>query len=143
MRLTSHTDYSLRTLMFLAVHDNRLSTVGEIAATYGISRNHLVKVVGHLTAAGYVEATRGNGGGVRLARPAAEINVGEVVRRTEADQDLVECFRPAGTCIITTGCLLRPALKAALRAFFEVLDGYTLQDLLGSRPLLEELLAVG
>lgn len=139
MRLTIHTDYALRTLIFLGVAQDRLVRVGDIATAYGISRNHLMKVANHLAAGGYLEAVRGRGGGIRLARAPAEINIGAVTRYTEGDFALVECFRPDGACRIATGCLLRSALRDALGAFFAVLDGYSLQDLLGSRPLLLEL----
>jgi Rrf2 family nitric oxide-sensitive transcriptional repressor len=143
MRLTSHTDYALRTLIYLGVSGDRLTPVGDVAAAYGISRNHLLKVANHLTAGGYVESVRGNGGGIRLARAPADINIGQVVRTTEADMNLVECFCPDGRgCRIETGCLLRSVLRTALRAFLGVLDEYSLSDLLGSKPLLEELLGL-
>jgi len=143
MRLTSHTDYALRTLIYLGVAGDRLTPVGEVADAYRISRNHLLKVANHLSAGGYIESVRGNGGGIRLARPAADINIGQVVRTTEADMNLVECFCPGGRgCRIETGCLLRSVLRTALRAFMSVLDKYSLADLLGSKPLLEELLGL-
>ena len=144
MRLTSHTDYSLRTLIYLGVFPDRLVSVGEVAEAYGISKNHLMKVANHLAAGGYVQAVRGNRGGIRLGRPPEEINIGQVVRFTESDMNLVECFCPgsSGGCRIESGCLLRAALRSALRAFLGVLDGYSLANLLQSRPLLEELLAM-
>jgi Rrf2 family nitric oxide-sensitive transcriptional repressor len=144
MRLTSYTDYSLRTLIYLGVSPDRLTPVSEVAEAYGLSKNHLMKVANHLAAGGYVEAVRGNRGGIRLARTPAEINIGAVVRHTETDMNLVECFCPgkAGGCRIESGCLLRSALRSALRAFLGVLDGYTLANLMQSRPLLEELLGV-
>ena len=141
MRLTRHTDYSLRTLIYLAVRPDHLISVGEVAEAYGLSRNHLMKVANNLAAGGYVQAVRGNRGGIRLARPPAEINIGAVVRYTEPDMNLVECFCPSGACRIESGCLLRSALRGALRAFLGVLDGYSLGHLLQSRPLLEELLS--
>jgi Rrf2 family nitric oxide-sensitive transcriptional repressor len=141
MRLTSHTDYALRTLIYLGVSAERLTPVGEIAEAYGISKNHLLKVASHLAAGGYVTAVRGSGGGIRLAQAPAEINIGQVVRYTETDMNLVECFCPgANGCRIQSGCLLRSALRGALRAFLEALDRYSLGDLMGSKPLLEELL---
>lgn len=143
MRLTTHTDYSLRTLIYLAIAGDRLTPVGEVATAYGISKNHLLKVAHTLASGGYVEAVRGTGGGIRLARPPAEINIGQVVRYTEADMNLVECFCPGESgCRIETGCLLRSALRSALRAFLGVLDRYALSDLMGSKPLLEELLGL-
>lgn len=141
MRLTIYTDYSLRTLIYLGVRGDRLTPVGEIAKAYGISKNHLLKVANHLAAGGYVEAVRGSGGGIRLARPAADINIGQVVRHTETDMTLVECFCPGENgCRIETACLLRSILRNALRAFLGVLDRYSLSDLMASKPLLEELL---
>lgn len=144
MRLTSHTDYSLRTLIYLGVSPDRLTPVGEVAEAYGLSKNHLMKVANHLATGGYVEAVRGNRGGIRLARAPADINIGAVVRHTETDMNLVECFCPSesGGCRIESGCLLRAALRSALRAFLAVLDGYSLASLLQSRPLLEELLGI-
>jgi Rrf2 family nitric oxide-sensitive transcriptional repressor len=143
MRLTIYTDYSLRTLIYLGVKADRLIPVGEIAKAYGISKNHLLKVANHLAAGGYVEAVRGSGGGIRLAREPADINIGQVVRYTETDMALVECFCPGENgCRIETACLLRSVLRNALRAFLGVLDRYTLSDLMGSKPLLEELLGL-
>jgi Rrf2 family transcriptional regulator, nitric oxide-sensitive transcriptional repressor len=145
MRLTSHTDYSLRTLIYLGVRADRLSSVGQVADAYGLSKNHLMKVANHLASGGYVVAVRGNRGGIRLARSPEDINIGQVVRHTESDMNIAECFcpGPGSGCRIESGCLLRAALRNALRAFLAVLDGYTLANLLQSRPLLEELLGVG
>jgi Rrf2 family nitric oxide-sensitive transcriptional repressor len=144
MRLTFHTDFSLRVLMYLAVHPERLATIAELAAAYGISKNHLMKVVYQLGLMGYVETVRGKHGGVRLARPAAEIVVGELVRRTEPDMALVPCFEAAdASCVITPACKLRRALHEARAAFLAVLDGYTVADLVENRTLLRELLANG
>jgi Rrf2 family transcriptional regulator, nitric oxide-sensitive transcriptional repressor len=145
MRLTRYTDYSLRTLIFLGLTPaDRLTSVGEVAVAYGLSKNHLLKVANHLAAGGYIEAVRGTGGGIRLARAPEDINIGAVVRYTETDMDLVECFCPSegSGCRIETACLLRSALRSALRAFLGVLDGYSLASLLQSRPLLEELLSL-
>ena len=141
MRLTSHTDYSLRTLIYLGVSPDQVTPIGEIAGAYGLSKNHLMKVANHLAAGGYMKAIRGNQGGIRLARSPTDINIGAVVRYTETDMNLVECFCPgkAGSCRIETGCLLRSALRTALRALLGVLDNYSLASLLQSRPLLEEL----
>jgi Rrf2 family transcriptional regulator, nitric oxide-sensitive transcriptional repressor len=134
----------LRTLIYLGVRSDRLTSVGEVAEAYGLSKNHMMKVANHLAAGGYVIAVRGNRGGIRLARPPEAINIGEVVRFTESDMNLAECFCPESVegCRIESGCLLRSALRNALRAFLSVLDGYSLASLLQSRPLLEELLGV-
>jgi Rrf2 family nitric oxide-sensitive transcriptional repressor len=142
MRLTVYTDYSLRVLMYVALHPERLPTIGEMASSYGISRNHLMKVVYELGLAGYVVTVRGKNGGLRLARPPQDIVLGEVVRRTEPDMALVPCFEPIGApCAITPACILRRALHEARSAFLTVLDGYTLADLVKNRTMLSALLA--
>lgn len=144
MRLTVHTDYSLRVLMYAALHHDRRPTISEIASSYGISRNHVMKVVYELGVAGYLETARGNSGGISLARPASEIALGEVVRRTEPDTALMPCFDPVNAaCVITPACKLRRALQEAWTAFLAVLDGYTLADLAENRDALVKLLAGG
>jgi Rrf2 family nitric oxide-sensitive transcriptional repressor len=142
MRMTTHTDYSLRTLMYLALQPNRLSTIADIAAAYGVSENHLMKVVHQLGLAGIIETTRGRQGGMRLARPAEEINLGDVVRRMEPDPEIAPCFSGKGACIIQPCCLLQGALQEALKAFLAVLDGYTLADLIQPQRKLAALLGV-
>lgn len=140
MRLTFHTDYALRVLLYLGVRPNQVITISEVAEAYGISKNHLMKVATHLSVGGYVDATRGNGGGLRLARRPDEIIIGEVVRHTENDLALVGCFEAGGQgCRIESACMLRSTLRKALDAFFHVLDEYTLADLLVTRPLMAEL----
>jgi len=130
MRLTLYTDYSLRLLIYVALNTDGLVIVDDVAKAYGISRNHLTKVVHQLGLAGYLETVRGKGGGLRLARPPASIRVGDVVRHTEPDMALAACFRPIDApCVILRSCLLRTALQEARDAFFLVLDGYTLADL--------------
>ena len=142
MRLTVYTDYSLRVLMYLAVHAEPRPTIAQIATSYGVSRNHLMKVVHALGLAGYIETVRGKGGGLRLARRPEDIGLGEVVRRTEPDLALVPCFDPeGGGCAITPACRLRSALHQAQAAFLKVLDGYSLADLVENRAALEALLA--
>jgi Rrf2 family nitric oxide-sensitive transcriptional repressor len=130
MRLSSFSDYSLRVLMYLGVHVGRLATISEIAAAYGISDNHLMKVVHQLGRMGYVETVRGKGGGMRLGRQPGEIRLGEVIRQTEIDWALVECFATGANCQIQMACRLPPILDEALAAMFAVLDKYTLADLL-------------
>ncbi len=143
MRLTIHTDYALRTLIFLGLRAGSVVSVAEIAEKFGISRNHLIKVAQHLRDGGYVETTRGNGGGVRLVKSPAAINIGDVVRFMENDMALVACFSKTGSCRIFPECLLRGALHEALTAFLAVLDRYCLADLLGPRQGLLELLGLG
>ena len=143
MRLTTFSDYSLRVLMYLGVHGERLATIAEIAGAYGVSENHLMKVVHHLAQHGYVETTRGKGGGMRLARPPEKINIGEVVRGTEENLALVECFdRATSDCRIETACVLKGILSRAVDAFFAALEGYTLADLLVTKPRLAKLLVL-
>ncbi|MCC6208073.1 MAG: Rrf2 family transcriptional regulator [Gammaproteobacteria bacterium] len=131
MQLTLYTDYSLRVLIYLGLQRGRLSTVSEIAQSYGISRNHLVKVVHNLSSLGFVHSIRGKGGGLNLARPPEQINIGDVVRNTEANFDIVECFDgKQHDCPITAVCRLKGVLSDAANAFLGVLDGYTLADVL-------------
>lgn len=132
MHLTSFTDFTLRVLLYLGVRreDDPLATIGSIAHAYGISENHLTKVVHHLAKQGYVRTTRGKGGGMQLARPADQINLGEVVRRTEETRPLIECYKDGKPdCLIVPACGLPRLLAQALRAFYAVLDKYTLADL--------------
>lgn len=130
MRLTTYTDYTLRTLMYLAANCDRVVTIAEIARIYGISEAHLTKVVHQLGLAGEVETTRGRRGGLRLGKLPENINLGDVVRRTEADLELVPCFREPGVCVIGGTCVLEYALHEALDAFLAVLDRYSLADLI-------------
>lgn len=143
MRLTVYTDFSLRVLMFVALKGDRLATISEIAKTYGISKNHLMKVVYQLGLAGYVETVRGKGGGIRLARPPQNIVLGDVVRRTETDMALVPCFAPEDAlCAIFRGCALRHVLSEARDAFLAVLDRCSLADLVQRRAPLQKLLSI-
>ena len=144
MRLTYLTDYSLRVLMYVSAVPQRLVTIQEIAQGYGISENHLMKVVHGLAQHGFIETVRGRGGGLRLARPASDITVGAVVRAVEDDFALVECFRTDNTCRITPVCRLRGALQDALSAYFDVLDNRTLAELVAKpKALLKELAPPG
>jgi Rrf2 family nitric oxide-sensitive transcriptional repressor len=142
MRLSTYTDYTLRTLMHLAVNPDRRATIAEIAQTWRISEAHLMKIVHQLGVAGDIETIRGRNGGIRLGKPAGAINLGTVVRRTEVDLDLVVCFDGAATCAISKACLLQAVLYEALAAFLAVLDRYTLADLVAPRAKLATLLGI-
>ena len=129
--------------MYVALHPERRPTIGEIASSYGISKNHVMKVVHQLGLAGYIETVRGQSGGMMLARPPEEIVLGEVVRRTEPDLALVPCFEAVdAACVITPACKLRRALHQARAAFLAVLDDYSLADLVENRQVLRDLLAM-
>jgi len=133
MRLSVHTDYSLRTLMFLAAKDGRHS-ITEIARQYGISRNHLMKVAQRLVANGYVESVLGRGGGLKLARPAKDLNVGAIVRSLEDTGNFVECFNAiTNDCVVTPVCGLRHVLSDGMEALLSHLDRFTIADLVGNR----------
>jgi Rrf2 family nitric oxide-sensitive transcriptional repressor len=128
MRLTSFTDYGMRALMRMAGAPERAFSTAELAAEFGVSRNHLAKVISALSSAGIVETRRGGGGGATLARPPACIRIGEVVRLLEGDQALVECFGPGNTFLLTPRCRLKARFAAAEAAFLDELDRSTLAD---------------
>lgn len=130
MRLTAFSDYALRVLMYAAIAGDRLITIEETAKTYNVSRAHLMKVVNILTRTGFLRGVRGRSGGFTLAQPPEAINVGAVVRATEPDFALVECFAGGNQCIITKRCRLPEVLNEALDAFIQALDRYTLADLM-------------
>jgi Rrf2 family nitric oxide-sensitive transcriptional repressor len=143
VHLTQFSDYGLRVALYLACHPDRVISVEEVSRAFGISRHHLVKVVQTLTDLGVVEGQRGRGGGMRLAKPPTEINVGWLIRRTEPHMNLVECFDPVtNSCPIAPACGLKGALQRAQQAFLRVLDEYTLDQFQARRgqlvPLLEE-----
>jgi Rrf2 family transcriptional regulator, nitric oxide-sensitive transcriptional repressor len=134
VKLTQHTDYAIRVLMFtsgrwLRDGPEALSSIREIADAFQISENHLMKVVHRLAQEGLLHTQRGRGGGLRLARDPAQTTVGQVVRAIEDDMTIVECFGPASTCPLTAGCLLAGALDRARSAFLAELDGVTLAQL--------------
>jgi len=135
MRLTVMTDYALRLLMYVARQPERLCTIGEVAAAYGVSEAHLMKVTHHLGRAGFLETVRGKGGGLRLALPPAQVNLGEVVRAIEPDFALVECYdSDSSGCTLTGDCRLAGVLCGALAAFLAHLDRHALADLLRRTP---------
>lgn len=130
MRLTVFSDYTLRVLMYLALDRTRLATIPEIANAYGISENHLMKVVHQLARAGVVESVRGKGGGIRLARAPADIRLGDIVRASEGDAPIVECLSgDPQACRIASSCRLKGILVDAFDALYESLDEHTLADL--------------
>jgi len=143
VRLTVYADYSLRLLIYLAVNDGALATIPEIADSYGISRHHLVKVAHQLGVKGFISTSRGKRGGLRLARPAAAIRAGDVVRQMEPDMALVPCFEPVNaSCPIAPSCVLRRVMNEAREGFLAVLDDYSLEDLAGKHAPLRALLGI-
>lgn len=143
MRLTIYTDYALRMLIYLGANGDRLCSIGTIATRYGISKNHLMKVAIELSSQGLIETVRGNGGGIRLAKPPNQISIGKVVRLTESDMHLVGCFDKTGpSCIISSHCILKTVLEDALNSFLLVLDNYTLEDILTKRDKIQSLLGI-
>jgi Rrf2 family transcriptional regulator, nitric oxide-sensitive transcriptional repressor len=142
LRLTNYTDYTLRTLIYLALTTDRLVTIAEISEHYGISEAHLNKVVHQLGLAGDIETVRGKGGGLRLGRPPEAIRVGDVVQRCEPDLVLVPCFGEQGVCAIEPDCVLQKAMQGALTAFLKELNRYRLADLIAPRRKLAALLGL-
>ena len=131
MRLTQYTDYALRVLIYCGLHRRSRTTIREIGVAYGISKNHLTKIVHELGRLGYLETLRGKRGGLRLARSPAEIRLGQLIATLEPDLALVECFEAGGcACRIAGDCRLQAILAEALAAFVATLDRYTLADLL-------------
>jgi Rrf2 family nitric oxide-sensitive transcriptional repressor len=143
MKLTTFTDYSLRVLIYLAVDTSRGATIAQIAAAFGISENHLVKVIHFLGRQGWINTVRGKGGGIQLAVPPEQINVGSVVRDTEGAALPAECFsEDGGRCIITGCCRLKGVLGGAIKAFYDELDRHTLADLTRNRQALGKVLMI-
>ena len=141
MKLTTFSDYTLRVLMFLALNRDRLATIPEIAAAYGISENHLMKVVHQLARSGVIESVRGKGGGIRLASEPEAIRLGQIVRASEGGGPIVECLSDdAGGCRIAPACRLSAVLVRAFDALYAALDEYTLADLVRKPRALEAIL---
>ncbi|MET3667672.1 Rrf2 family transcriptional regulator [Caulobacter sp. 1776] len=138
MRLTRYTDYAIRVLLHLAAHEDQTVSIQAIARAYGISKDHLMKVVQQLSKAGFVTAQRGRGGGLRLGRPASEIRIGDVVRETEDGFQLVDC----GSCKVAPVCGLPRALNEATTAFLAVLDAQTLDKIVADQAAARRLLAL-
>lgn len=134
MQLTLYTDYSLRALLYIGGADGRMVTISEISNYYGVSRNHMVKVVQNLGALGYIKATRGKAGGLRLARAPEDIRISDVVRDTEPHMNIQECFeRETNTCPLIDNCRLMGVLYKARQGFMDALAQHTLADMLPSR----------
>ncbi|MEO7851179.1 MAG: Rrf2 family transcriptional regulator [Rubrivivax sp.] len=130
MRLAEYTDYTLRVLMYCAAHPDRLVTIAELAEQHGVSKNHLMKIVNDLARQGVLQTTRGRGGGLRLLKRPVDIRIGDVVRSSETDFRLVECFDLlTNTCTLTPSCRLKGVFDSALKAYFRELDGVTLADI--------------
>jgi Rrf2 family transcriptional regulator, iron-responsive regulator len=143
MRLTKQTNYAIRLMMYCAANDGRLSRISEIAAAYQVSELFLFKILQPLVEHGLVETVRGRHGGVRLARPAAQITLFDCVRVTEDNFAMAECFEnDAADCPLIDSCSLNEALRKALGAFFEVLASYTVADLVAARPTVRALLGI-
>lgn len=144
MHITRYTDFSLRVLIYLAVQGDRLSTIKEIAESYDISKNHLMKVVHQLNIKGYIETVRGKNGGMRLQIAPRDINIGVLVRETEEDLNIVECFSSKNTCKISPVCGLRSMFGEAIDAFVKTLDRYTLEDVIprANQPQLLRILQI-
>jgi Rrf2 family transcriptional regulator, nitric oxide-sensitive transcriptional repressor len=135
VRLSEYTDYTLRVLMYCAAHRDRRVTIGELAERHGLSKNHLMKIVNDLARQGLLETTRGRGGGLRLRAEPETIRIGDVVRASETDFRLVECFDSANNaCTLAPSCRLKHLLEEALAACFQALDGATLADLTKGPP---------
>ncbi len=143
MKLTRFTDYSFRVLMHLGLQENARVTIREISDSYGISRNHLMKVVSLLTRLGYVDSRRGPGGGITLARLPSEICLADIVMDMEDDFNMVECFCEDGKCVIAPVCELKSIINKALNAYIQTLKDYTLDDLLQPKEKLLAFLSIG
>ncbi len=143
MRLTRQTNYAIRILMYCAANEGRLSRIPEIAAAYGVSELFLFKILQPLVENGFAQTVRGRNGGVRLGKPAADITLLDVVRVTEESFAMAECFEAdASECPLIDSCSLNEALRKALGAFFDVLDGYSIEQLVNTKPNIRSLLQI-
>lgn len=137
MQLTRFTDYSLRTLMYLVAHAEEKSSVKEISEYYGISRNHLVKVVHRLSQLGYIKTTKGKGGGIQIVKSAKKLKLGDLISELEPNMSMVECFDPqTNTCRITNTCQLKHCLFEATQNFVKTMNKYSLEDMVKNKELL-------
>ncbi len=143
MRLTYYSDYSLRVLIYLSTESNeKLVNIKDIAEAYDISKNHLMKIIYNLGKMGYIETIRGRNGGIRLAKLPSDINIGELIRKTEEDFHIVECFEHNNNCVITPVCSLKHIFNKALGQFLQVLDQYTIEDVVQNNFMLKEYFAL-
>lgn len=143
MKLTAFTDYSLRVLIYLATQPGQRARVADVAQAFGVPENHLVKVVHFLGKSGWLRNVRGHGGGMELASAPESIRVGSVIRATEGDAQMAECFgKSASNCCIAPACRLRGVFNEALTGFYAVLDRYTLADLVTNRQQLAKILFI-
>ena len=140
MHLTLHTDFALRVLIQVGLNDGKLTTINDIAQTFGISKAHLMKVVNDLSQKGYLDTVRGRNGGIRLMREPEAINIGQVVRDTENQLHVIGCLEHKGYCPIQRVCVLRCVLSGAIEAFLAVLDAQTLADLIKPQRVLSSLM---
>lgn len=141
MQLTIFTDYGLRTLIYVAADPERRCSVREVAEHYGISRNHLVKVVHHLALRGYLDSSKGKGGGIQLAKAPETLRIGDVVRDLEPNMQMAECFnRETNSCRISSNCQLKHYLMEATNAFIATLNRYTLADAVQDKSLFSALI---
>ncbi|PGS47474.1 Rrf2 family transcriptional regulator [Bacillus sp. AFS041924] len=143
MRLTTYSDYSLRVLIYLSSEPReKLVNIKDIAEAYDISKNHLMKIIYNLGKMGYIETIRGRNGGIRLAKSPSEINIGEIIRKTEEDFNIVECFEHGNTCVITPVCSLKHIFNQALDQFLRVLDQYTLDDIVKNNAMFKDYFSI-
>lgn len=141
MQLTQFTDYSFRTLIYVALQDGKSCTIAEIAESYSISKNHLMKVIHRLSQLDILKTTRGKGGGLQLNAEPEELNIGELVKKLEPNLFIVECFDKAnGKCVISPVCQLKNILHEATNNFIQTLEQYTLKDLIKNRKQLSQML---
>ncbi len=142
MRLNSFSDFSLRVLIYLGVSSEDLATAQQISQAYGISQNHLVKVIHNLARLGIIESFKGRGGGIRLALEPSDINIGELIRKLESESPLVECFTESSQCKLTPSCKLKNLLAEANEAFYNSLEEYSLDNILTPRSSLRKSLGL-
>lgn len=143
MQLTLYTDYSLRVLLYLSLRPDERVSIEEISSFYKISKDHLIKVVNHLGKVGYIKTLRGRNGGIEMAKPPEQLTIGEVVRTMEPHFNLVECFNPqTNHCVVTPVCGLKHILAEANSAFLDVLDQYTISDMVDDKETAYQLLQI-